>query len=170
MEEMLVITIGLSPAESGCLKPWAADFLQDDRTMVFTGKGTAKEPDQYVLIAAVTEALAWERPREKTSESRITADRTFICSMEVSDFMGLIKTGKHHNLPEGPEQIGAVTESVYAARAQLAELRLYSYEDALPKGSDDAQLDPARPDCSPGLPSVRPGKRSRTSQGIRSSR
>jgi hypothetical protein len=65
LEEMLVITLGLAPAESGCLKPWAAAFLREDRTMMFTGQETAGKPSQQVVIAALAEALAWEHPREK---------------------------------------------------------------------------------------------------------
>jgi hypothetical protein len=94
MEEMLVITLDSAPAESGCLKPWTAVFLQEDRSMAFTGKETAENSDQHVVIAARAEALACEHLCEKASAPRSTPPLTFVYQTEVSDFMEPIKNGR----------------------------------------------------------------------------
>jgi hypothetical protein len=111
MGEMLAITLKLASAESGFFKPWAAaflqesGFLQEDLGMVATGKETSEKPDQYVLVAALSGALAWEHPSEKSSEPRTFAPREFVYPMEVAEFMEIIETGRQHTLPEEFEQI-----------------------------------------------------------------
>jgi hypothetical protein len=121
--------LGSDPEESGCLRPWAAVFLQEDRRMVFTGKETAERPDQHVVIAA--QAVAWELPREKAPDPRSTAPRAFVYLMGVSDFIDLIKNGRQYALPAELEQIVEVTASMCGGRDQYAELRFHGYEEAL---------------------------------------
>jgi hypothetical protein len=54
--------------------------------MAFTGKETPEKSDEHVSIATLSGALTWEPPREKTTEPRTLAHRTFTYAMKVTEF------------------------------------------------------------------------------------
>jgi hypothetical protein len=62
-DEKVVITLSLALAESGCHKPWAAVFVQQDQEMVLTGRSDLELPDERVLMSALWNALRWEHQR-----------------------------------------------------------------------------------------------------------
>jgi hypothetical protein len=103
---MLIVTVGIPPVDSSCLKPWESVLLQEDRRIIATGYETSDKPDQYVAVAA----LSWTHSREFSTQS--AAPRTFIYPMEAAGFMDLVKSGRQHMLQQDYEQIGFQTAGV----------------------------------------------------------
>jgi hypothetical protein len=58
-DELLVSTIGLSPADSGCFNPWAVVLGQGDRKEVFTGKENSALTKIQTAICVLHAALGW---------------------------------------------------------------------------------------------------------------
>jgi hypothetical protein len=86
---MLIVTVGIAPADTSCLKPWASVMLQEDRRMVKIGSELGDKKGQYVAGAALSEAVSWTLRQEVEEQS--LAPRTFIYPMEASEFMDLVK-------------------------------------------------------------------------------
>jgi hypothetical protein len=61
-EEIVIITLGFVPAESGCWRPWAAVFVQEGRRMALTGKEVPETSDQQIVHTALQGAFTWEHP------------------------------------------------------------------------------------------------------------
>jgi hypothetical protein len=93
-KNLVVATLGFSPAESGCLKPWEVLFAQGDREMATTGKDTPDRSDQQVALSDLWGALTSLHPREQTSDPQMWAPRYFIYPNEIADFMESIKSGR----------------------------------------------------------------------------
>jgi hypothetical protein len=90
-DELLVSTIGLSPADSGSFNPWAVVLGKGDRKAVFMGKGSSALTKIQTGICALHAALRWEHPRERDPDigQVFWAPRTIICPMEVADVMDM---------------------------------------------------------------------------------
>jgi hypothetical protein len=130
-EEVVAITIGLSPAESGCFKQWGVVFVQQDRRMALTGKDGPDRSDQQVILGALWSALTWEHPCEKTPGPRTWAPISFIYRMRITDIMDSIKTGRRHTLEVELEHTGAEIAALCDTRAQNIALKLYNCGAAL---------------------------------------
>jgi hypothetical protein len=128
-EEMVIATVGVAPAESSCLRPWATVFMQENRCMVKTGWESADKDYQYVAVAALSETLSWTHPREVEAQS--LAPRTVIYPMEAAEFMELVKIGRQYMLPPYYERGGQSMAETCTVRAAQADLKLFNYEEAL---------------------------------------
>jgi hypothetical protein len=64
-DERLVSTIGLSPAETGCISSLAVVLVQGGRKAAFTGRQDRALSKEETAICALLTSLRWEDPREK---------------------------------------------------------------------------------------------------------
>jgi hypothetical protein len=130
--KMLILTVGIAPADTSCAKPWASVILQEDRIVVKIGSELGDKTDQYVAAVGVAAALSRAHPREV--EEQKLAPRRVTYPMEASEFMDRVKTGQQHMLPPGDEHLRSSVAQSCEIRASRAEFKLYNYEEALEVG------------------------------------
>jgi hypothetical protein len=106
---LLVSTIGISPAGSGCYSSLAVILIQQGRKMAFTGREDPALTKQQTAICGLLASLGWEHPREKDPDPVFWAPRTIIYPMEIADLIDKIRT-RHSNLI--PDDLARVCENI----------------------------------------------------------
>jgi hypothetical protein len=130
---LLISTIDLSPAESGCFNPLAVVLRPGDRKAVFTGKENSVLTKIQTAICALHAALGLEHPQERDPDTGkvFWAPRTIIYPMEIADLMDMIKTGHTNFVSDNLAGVcGDIVILTSAWESNIA-LKLMSYEEAL---------------------------------------
>jgi hypothetical protein len=127
---VLVSTIGLSPAESGCFSLSPVVSLQENRKTAFTGKEDPALAKTQTAICALLDALRWDHPKERDLDTRLMswAPRTIIYPMEIADLIGKITPGHSNLIPDELVGVCGEFETVISARERNATFKIMSYE------------------------------------------
>jgi hypothetical protein len=127
-EEMVAITLGFAPVQSGCFKLWSMVLYHGGRRMTPTGKESPELQKEQAAFADILSALTWEHPREKTPDPAQWDPRTVMT--EVAGMTDAVRTGRCNTLPSDIELIGDEIASLSDGWARNITFVVLSYDEA----------------------------------------
>jgi hypothetical protein len=94
-EEMVDITLGLTPVESGCFRLSAIVPYQSGRRMTLARKEAPELSTEQAAPAGLLAAITWEHSREKMPDPIQSAPKTVVYPKEIEGIMDTFKIGQH---------------------------------------------------------------------------
>jgi hypothetical protein len=129
--DVLVLTIGLSPAESGRFNSWAVVLIQVGRKIIFTGRQDRALEKEQTTICGLLAALRWEHPREKDPDPTFWAPWTIIYPMEIAELIGKIRNGQSNLISDDLEGVCRNIAVMIKAWERNVDFKMFSHEEAL---------------------------------------
>jgi hypothetical protein len=136
--KVLVFTIDLSPAETGCFSSWALVLIPGGRKMAFAEDDDPTLTKEQATICGLLAALSWECPREKDPDPTLWAPRTILYPMEIAELMHNIRNGQSNLIPDYLAGACGDIAVMTSGWERNVGFKLYSHEEALALDSNVA--------------------------------